>query len=194
MHLEELVLDGFKAYARRTVVSGFDKQFNAITGLNGSGKSSIADALMWLFGARLDLLRVQNPTELIYKNGQAGITKATVSAVFNNEDEGQSPVGYEQYDKVTVTRQVWSGVCAAVTQSKYPARCAGCRRRPHQILDQWTQCDIHPSSKLFPLGAAECHQPAFLHHAGVCCMAFPTACRRHSLIPHRRGVSQKCST
>ena len=33
MHLEEIVLDGFKSYAVRTTVSGFDREFNAITGL-----------------------------------------------------------------------------------------------------------------------------------------------------------------
>lgn len=42
----------------------------------------------------------------MYKNGQAGITKASVSIVFNNEDKGRSPEGYRDYDQITVTRQV----------------------------------------------------------------------------------------
>ena len=45
MRISELVLDGFKSYATRTVISGFDSEFNAITGLNGSGKSNILDAI-----------------------------------------------------------------------------------------------------------------------------------------------------
>jgi len=42
----------------------------------------------------------------VYKQGQAGVTKASVSIVFNNADKASSPVGYEQHDQVTVTRQV----------------------------------------------------------------------------------------
>ena len=34
MHILEVIIDGFKSYATRTVVSGFDPAFNAITGLN----------------------------------------------------------------------------------------------------------------------------------------------------------------
>lgn len=50
MYLEEIVLDGFKSYANRTVISDFDPQFNAITGLNGSGKSNILDAICFVLG------------------------------------------------------------------------------------------------------------------------------------------------
>jgi chromosome segregation ATPase len=32
MYIQEIILDGFKSYAQKTVVSGFDPQFNAITG------------------------------------------------------------------------------------------------------------------------------------------------------------------
>jgi chromosome segregation ATPase len=32
MYLKEVILDGFKSYGQRTVVSGFDPHFNAITG------------------------------------------------------------------------------------------------------------------------------------------------------------------
>lgn len=32
MHIQEIIIDGFKSYATRTVVSGFDASFNAITG------------------------------------------------------------------------------------------------------------------------------------------------------------------
>ena len=50
MYLEEIILDGFKSYATRTVISGFDPKFNANTGLNGSGKSNILDAICFVLG------------------------------------------------------------------------------------------------------------------------------------------------
>ena len=50
MYLEEIILDGFKSYANRTVISGFDSRFNAMTGLNGSGKSNILDAICFVLG------------------------------------------------------------------------------------------------------------------------------------------------
>ena len=45
-----MVIDGFKSYGQRTVIDGFDEAFNAITGLNGSGKSNILDAICFLLG------------------------------------------------------------------------------------------------------------------------------------------------
>ena len=51
-------------------------------------------------------MRAGSLQELVYKQGQAGVTKASVSIVFNNLDKPNSPVGYEQYDQITVTRQV----------------------------------------------------------------------------------------
>ena len=51
-------------------------------------------------------VRATNLQELVYKNGQAGITKATVSIIFDNSNKKQSPMGYEMYDEITVTRQV----------------------------------------------------------------------------------------
>jgi structural maintenance of chromosome 2 len=109
MFIEELIIDGFKSYAARTVIAGFDKEFNAITGLNGSGKSNILDAICFVLGMQnVSSMRAQNPLDLIYKRGQAGVTKASVSVVFNNEKKSDSPVGYEQCDKITITRQVRS--------------------------------------------------------------------------------------
>ena len=37
------------------------------------------------------------------------MNKASVTIVFDNEDESSSPVGYEQYKEVNVTRQVLIG-------------------------------------------------------------------------------------
>jgi len=47
--------------------------------------------------------------ELVYKQGQAGVTKASVSIVFNNSDRARSPVGYEHCEQITVTRQIIIG-------------------------------------------------------------------------------------
>ena len=50
MYIKTIIIDGFKSYAQRTEVTGFDPQFNAITGLNGSGKSNILDSICFLLG------------------------------------------------------------------------------------------------------------------------------------------------
>lgn len=50
MHVKSIILEGFKSYAQRTEVNGFDPLFNAITGLNGSGKSNILDSICFLLG------------------------------------------------------------------------------------------------------------------------------------------------
>ena len=50
MRIEEIVLEGFKSYAIRTHISEWDPEFNAITGLNGSGKSNILDAICFVLG------------------------------------------------------------------------------------------------------------------------------------------------
>mmetsp|Transcript_11304 Transcript_11304/g.17322 ORF Transcript_11304/g.17322 Transcript_11304/m.17322 type:complete len:1217 (-) Transcript_11304:80-3730(-) len=110
MYIQEVVIDGFKSYAHKTVVQGFDPHFNAITGLNGSGKSNILDSICFVLGiTNLSQVRAGSLSELVYKQGQAGVNKATVTIVFNNEEEATSPVGYEQHSEVTVTRQVLIG-------------------------------------------------------------------------------------
>lgn len=122
MFIEEIILDGFKSYASRTVISQWDPEFNAITGLNGSGKSNILDAICFVLGittlSQVSLIisydpvhittnkvRAQNLQDLVYKRGQAGINKASVTIVFNNQDNKQSPVGFETCEKITITRQ-----------------------------------------------------------------------------------------
>jgi chromosome segregation ATPase len=53
-------------------------------------------------------MRAQNQQDLIYKRGQAGVTKASVTIVFDNSDREKSPVGFENLKQITVTRQVRS--------------------------------------------------------------------------------------
>lgn len=110
MKVEELIIDGFKSYAARTVISNWDPQFNAITGLNGSGKSNILDSICFVLGiSSMSTVRAQSLQDLIYKRGQAGVTKASVTIVFDNSDKKNSPIGFETYPKISITRQIILG-------------------------------------------------------------------------------------
>jgi structural maintenance of chromosome 2 len=51
-------------------------------------------------------MRASNLQDLIYKRGQAGVTKASVTIVFDNSERSTSPVGFENCKQITVTRQV----------------------------------------------------------------------------------------
>jgi structural maintenance of chromosome 2 len=50
MNIIEIILDSFKSYSEKTHITQLDKNFNAITGLNGSGKSNILDAICFILG------------------------------------------------------------------------------------------------------------------------------------------------
>lgn len=111
MHIEEIILDGFKSYPCKTVIGPFHPQFNAITGLNGSGKSNVLDAICFVMGINnINLIRVNRLDELIYKQGQAGITKGSVTIKFNNERK-PSPLQepYKSMKHITITRQIVVG-------------------------------------------------------------------------------------
>ena len=107
MHITEIVIDGFKSYSVRTNVDGFDPQFNAITGLNGSGKSNILDAICFVMGiTRMSTIRAERTQDLVYKSGNAGVTKASVTLKFDNTNKDQSPTGYEDMDLISVSRTI----------------------------------------------------------------------------------------
>ena len=57
----------------------------------------------------LSSVRASNMQDLIYKRGQAGVTKASVTIVFDNSDKDRSPVAFENYATITVTRQIVMG-------------------------------------------------------------------------------------
>jgi recombinational DNA repair ATPase RecF len=52
MYIKEVSIDGFKSYAQRVTLTNFDPGFNAITGLNGSGKSNILDSICFVLGIK----------------------------------------------------------------------------------------------------------------------------------------------
>ncbi|KIJ53254.1 hypothetical protein M422DRAFT_222637 [Sphaerobolus stellatus SS14] len=143
MRIEELIIEGYKSYPVRTVISDWDPSFNAITGLNGSGKSNILDAICFALGLTdVSSLRVKNLQELIYKRGQAGITKASVTIVFNNSDRTNSPVGLENCKQITVTRQI-----ALPNVSKYLLN--GHKTQMHTILTMFQGVQLNINNPNF---------------------------------------------
>lgn len=54
-------------------------------------------------------VRAASLQDLIYKSGQGGINKATVSITFDNTNSAQCPPGFESYNEITVTRQIVLG-------------------------------------------------------------------------------------
>lgn len=148
MKLEELIIDGFKSYATRTVISNWDSQFNCITGLNGSGKSNILDAICFVLGiTSMSTMRAQNLQDLIYKRGQAGVTKASVTIVFDNSDKTTSPLNFQDSLTISVTRQIVMG-----GTSKYLINGHRAQQNSVQELFQSVQLNINNPNFLIMQG------------------------------------------
>ncbi|MEO0072026.1 MAG: AAA family ATPase [candidate division WOR-3 bacterium] len=66
MRIKQLILNGFKSFSEKTVIS-FDPTINAIVGPNGCGKSNILDGLRWVMGeASFTEMRCAKTEDLIF--------------------------------------------------------------------------------------------------------------------------------
>ncbi|KAG6336423.1 hypothetical protein ID866_2666 [Astraeus odoratus] len=92
-------------------------------------------------------MRAQNQQDLIYKRGQAGVTKASVTIVFDNSDKENSPVGVEHLKQITVTRQI-----ALPNISKYLLNGHKATQQTIQNLFQSVQLNINNPNFLIMQG------------------------------------------
>lgn len=107
MHIKSVIIDGFKSYGNRVELKDFDPEFNAITGLNGTGKSNILDAICFTLGiSAMNTIRASTMQDVIYKNGQAGVHTATVTIKFDNRDKSRSAPHYKANDEIVISREV----------------------------------------------------------------------------------------
>ncbi|KAI5149863.1 structural maintenance of chromosome 2 [Enteropsectra breve] len=103
MFIKDVVMDGFKCYSEKTTIKNLDKSFTAITGMNGSGKSNIIDAIIFAFDlCSSKLMRVASLKELINIKRQ----DCSVTLVLDNRDKTKTPSGYDSHDMITITRQM----------------------------------------------------------------------------------------
>jgi len=89
MIIKRLELQGFKSFSERTKVV-FHPGITAIVGPNGTGKSNIVDALLWvLSGKRLKALRGERGSDIIF-NGNTKtppVSMADVNLILGDGDE-----------------------------------------------------------------------------------------------------------
>lgn len=107
MKIKEIILEGFKSYRVRTVLEDVDPQFTCITGLNGSGKSNVLDAICFVLGLQaFSLVRANKIEDLIYAGGNSGVKEASVMISFDNRDKLKSPEGFREVDTINVVRKI----------------------------------------------------------------------------------------
>lgn len=107
-YIKKIELKGFKSFGPKTVTITLDKGFTVITGPNGSGKTNIVDAVLFVLGElSARRLRAENFNKLIFHgSSNAGIEKAKSAKVviqFDNSD-GRIPI---DTTTVTVSREVF---------------------------------------------------------------------------------------
>lgn len=95
----------------------------------------------------MSTVRAQNLQDLIYKRGQAGVTKASVTIVFDNRDTKKSPIGFEEYAQISVTRQIVLG-----GTSKYLINGHRAQQHTVQNLFQSVQLNINNPNFLIMQG------------------------------------------
>jgi len=107
-YIKKIELKGFKSFGPKTVSITLDKGFTVVTGPNGSGKTNIVDAVLFVLGEMsARRLRAENFSKLIFHGSQeAGVERANSAKVvlqFDNSD-GRLPIDTAT---VTISREVF---------------------------------------------------------------------------------------
>ena len=143
MHLNRLIIKGFKSFADRTVLA-LEPGVTVIVGPNGSGKSNISDAVLWVLGEQsAKTLRGQAMEDVIFAGSSArqAVGVAEVDLVLDNID-GSLPL---EFSEVTVTRRMFRNGESEYLINQTPARLmdvqellhdSGLGRDTHSIIGQ----------------------------------------------------------
>lgn len=107
IQIEKLVMKGFKSFQRKTSIPFFPGM-TAIVGKNGSGKSNILDAIMFVLGHRSSHLRANKLENLIFNGGKGKKPSdyAHVTLYINNEGGEFDKLLDEPNDEITIGRKV----------------------------------------------------------------------------------------
>jgi chromosome segregation protein len=92
MRIKQLILNGFKSFPDKTVIS-FDPTVNAVIGPNGCGKTNVLDGLRWVMGeSSFTQMRCAKTEDLIFSGNQAHppVNFAEVILVLQNHDQTPS--------------------------------------------------------------------------------------------------------
>ncbi|MEM0385804.1 MAG: AAA family ATPase [Nitrososphaeria archaeon] len=104
LYIKKVEAEGFKTFNKKVTLN-LQPGFIAITGLNGSGKSNIFDAILFALGeSSPKTLRVTSLKNLLFDGGVGGekASKAIVSVQFENSGR-EIPI---DADTVTFTREI----------------------------------------------------------------------------------------
>lgn len=108
IYIEKIEIEGFKSYKNKTILEGFDLNFNCITGSNGSGKSNIIDAVAFLLGiSALSIIRAFRYKDLLYKDGKNESKYAKVEIIFKSRHSGNKFFFNQNLDILNITRKIF---------------------------------------------------------------------------------------
>ncbi|QUC04741.1 chromosome segregation protein SMC [Atopobium sp. oral taxon 416] len=143
MYLKSLTLKGFKSFADKTQMT-FDPGLNVVVGLNGSGKSNISDAILWVLGEQsAKMLRGQAMQDVIFSGSSVrpAVGLAEVTMVLDNHDH-TLPI---DFDEVGITRRMYRSGESEYLINGSPARLmdiqdilhdSGLGKDTHSIISQ----------------------------------------------------------
>jgi chromosome segregation protein len=126
MYLEKIELQGFKSFAKRTILE-FQKSeasrhsVTVIVGPNGSGKSNIADAIKWVLGEQsIKSVRGKKAEDVIFSGSEkkSRLGFAEVSLYLNNENR----TGGIEYSEIVITRRLYRDGNSEYLLNKNPVR------------------------------------------------------------------------
>ena len=105
-YITKLYLEGFKSFAKPTLLE-FGNEFNCFIGANGSGKTNLADAIVFVLGSLSPkTMRAEKAAHLIFNGGKKGapMKEAEVSIFFHNEKK-EFPLEHKEIKISRVIKQ-----------------------------------------------------------------------------------------
>jgi structural maintenance of chromosome 2 len=109
-YIENVEIEGFKSYKFKTNLSNLDRNFNAITGKNGAGKSNILDAICFVLGlSNLSIVRALVIDDLIFKGKRETANFANVSLFLSCNYLIDSKSSDKMIEKLIISRKIFKG-------------------------------------------------------------------------------------